>query len=534
MPDRLRIDDRPQHNWRDFLIVVTSVLAVGTLMLWAKGWWAWARVGRLALAASLIPLGLELFNGFRRRRWITVTPEGFVLHERCGDRTCRDDQVVCLSLLRKEKHLQESLQGVTRTLLVWVETPAGCEQIRMVNYVESGMPDPLGPLIDRLQSRLLTDAREALAAGGVCEGEGWSLTPDQLTIQGREPRTVPLRELAAVAVVDHAVCVWRRSQDEPLVRIALDTANAGLLLNLLGELLPEDTPAPPADSDDRRLGRLLFERRPEWAAKSGLQVLAGCGTTLLALGATMVSVGKLPWPALAAGTAVFGAVCAAWYLFVSGHATLRCHEHGVWCRWFFREERLRYADLTSFRYALVRRFLNGSYIGTNAELEFVAYTPSGQRTIRFKNSFLHSDAELERLCGTVSRVIAAGMLRDWQAGQPVPWTSRLRFLPEGLEYAPGGWLVRREPQVIPYDEIVRTEIRDGTFSLWRTGREKPAATESVNERNFYPGHTLLTTCFDPTRADEEARPEGPAVAGPQTERTASAFAGTPAEMAEAM
>ena len=512
MADRLRVDHVFQHNWRDFLILVTALFAGAAVSFSLVGWWDWARLAGLGLLGSFIPLGIEVAAGRRRWRAVTVTGDGFVLHDRRGDRTFRDEQVLCVSLLRVSQHRQDKihespkLAAVVRTLAVWVETPQGCERIPMVNLIDADHADPLQEFIDRMQGRLLDEAQQALASGGTCAGEGWTLGRNDLTVDAggtAESQQVPLRELAAAAIIDHAFCIWRRGQDDPLIRVPLESANAAVLVELLGDSLPE-RPPDNGEPESGVLGRLLFERRRRFERKDQIEMLATCCAGFVGCWIAAVLPGKMSLASAVMGTLAAAAIWSGYRLLVSSGLILRCYEHGVWSRRFLCEERLAYSDVEQFRFSAMDLFVKGVYVHTRYVLEFVPRAATGRRTIRHAVRALHDDHALEQVRVHVSRAIAARMIQELQAGQPVTWTSRLRFHPEGLEATPPKGLFRGAAQLIPYDEVDGTELRDGWFYLWRSGVEAPAASERSGERNFFPGQIVLDQCLRAARSEHES------------------------------
>jgi hypothetical protein len=88
-------------------------------------------------------------------------------------------------------------------------------------------------------------------------------------------------------------------------------------------------------------------------------------------------------------------------------------------------------------------------------------------------------------------MIAVRMAQRLAAQEVVAWTPSLRFLPEGIEYRPTGFLGRKEPVVIPYPDIANWTVDQGAFCLWVKDRKKPVVREDTSRPNFFPGFYLL-------------------------------------------
>jgi hypothetical protein len=83
------------------------------------------------------------------------------------------------------------------------------------------------------------------------------------------------------------------------------------------------------------------------------------------------------------------------------------------------------------------------------------------------------------------------MAKQFAGGDIVSWGDALRFFPEGLEYRASGFLRRKPPVIIPFDQITGIDVTDGQFRLWRTGQKGHAVKESVAQPNFFPGYFFL-------------------------------------------
>jgi hypothetical protein len=113
------------------------------------------------------------------------------------------------------------------------------------------------------------------------------------------------------------------------------------------------------------------------------------------------------------------------------------------------------------------------------------------RRIRYRASFTNVDQELDKLRDRIARAIAQRLAAMFAASEPVPWTAKTRFLPEGIEHRPAGFFRRKPPTVIPYTEITAHEFKDGVFHAWVRGQKKSVINMPVSAFNFFPGYFLF-------------------------------------------
>jgi hypothetical protein len=196
---------------------------------------------------------------------------------------------------------------------------------------------------------------------------------------------------------------------------------------------------------------------------------------------------EIPW---AIATAAGALACLLGALHAR-RSTFRCHEYGVYKAGLFGERTLRYTDVAAFSYSAVRHFHNGAYTGTIFRLGFEPEPGRAAQRIIHSATLPHADQALENLRDHISRVIGGRMARQLAAKEPVRWTPRLRFLPDGIEHQPAGVFGRKEPVVVPFANIYSYQIQQGTFCLWARGQQKPVVREAMTQPNFFPGFFLL-------------------------------------------
>jgi hypothetical protein len=255
------------------------------------------------------------------------------------------------------------------------------------------------------------------------------------------------------------------------------------------------------EPEDERLGRIIFERRHPRRTSSLIvfaAVLTLCPLPLILFGVAKAAL------VVALCLLAVAVACGLW----ARHtriAFFRCHEWGVRKHGLFSDERLRYRDVASFTYATGPDWATGSR--TTFRLVFKALPQQKPRRVRYSVTLRNADAELENLRDQISSMLARRMIEQFQQGQPVRWTDNLCFLPEGLQYRPGGGR-RKAPQVLPYDQIAGYKIDQDTvykhvgyalsstwynrFSLWSKEGEEPVIVESPDVANFFPGLIMLS------------------------------------------
>lgn len=446
-------------------------------------------------AACAVATAVAATSIASRRAAVRITPDGFLVQMRQGEREFTDEQVICASLSSKSNYSNGELHSVTRSFDVWVEGDSGPERFKMVNRIPLGTVDPLELLIERIQGHLYDRAVEALQSEQAFEGEGWSLHGNELVaLHGRRTEAVPLDDVEAVDVFDNDLCVWKRTQDEPVLRIPMRSANAHILLSLMRERVAErgtqDVVSGGERAADGRLGRVLFERKPGAWARAFVLLLPGFAVLVLIAGVVTAAAEHKLEPAIAGTLASLVLLLIAMFP-MSLCVTFRCHEHGVCKRWLWRERRLRYGDVATFAYNAVRQYVKGVYSGTTFTLTFVSIVEGKKCTLSYSKSLRNADEELDHLRDHVSRVIAARMAASFSAGHQVAWTDNLRFLKEGLEVRPAGLLGRKPPIVVRYDQIAGVDASNGAFQLWVSGQKKPAVKENPSVANFFPGYLFL-------------------------------------------
>jgi hypothetical protein len=171
----------------------------------------------------------------------------------------------------------------------------------------------------------------------------------------------------------------------------------------------------------------------------------------------------------------------------------RCHATGVFQSGLSGKRRIAYDEVESFTYSATRQFVNGVYQGTFLTLKFA----SPGVTINYNRQVKNVDKDLDSLRDHVAGVIAGRMGRQLAEGQPVVWTKNLTLQPDGIEFAPQGFLGRKARRFLPYGEVGSFDIRQGVFRLFSSAKPRVTVQEQVSAANFFPGYLLLTSMFTP-------------------------------------
>jgi hypothetical protein len=449
--------------------------------------------GIVIAAGAVLALTVEAmaFAIRRDRIWLEHDDAGFTLIDRLGPRDFQDDDVHAIAFASEPVFSNGNPAGFTRTCTLWVAQEGDePEPIPMANRFKQNQTDPLAGFFNRILERLRGDFDAALAAGHALEGRDWALTKGELTIRRKGgDESLPLAEITAAESRDGKISIWRRGTDEPYVGFPFKDRNVWLLLELLRPRIKNDAAQKqPAEG----LGRVLFQRGP---GKGLLPLLYIVAAGAFALGIGLLFAVEVPKDRFVGYIILAVAPLFAFLGYVSSKANFRCHEWGVHQSSISGEKKLRYADVGSFTYAGTRMYHNGAYAGTSLQLRFDPLPGAAGRPIKFTTTIKNMDADIESLRDHVSRIIAARMGRELNAGKSVPWTKRLTYSKEGFECYPAGVFGKKEWTTLPYAEYGGWKMDQGTFQLFQRGVKKSVHSEKTSEANFFPGFMLLQSMF---------------------------------------
>ncbi len=256
---------------------------------------------------------------------------------------------------------------------------------------------------------------------------------------------------------------------------------------------------PPIPQSDPEFGALLHSRR--WSMR-GSMLLAFCILGLIGI-AAFWTFGRLPLlDVVIIQAALVGAVVGTAWKIARDIRTVAFYENGaVQFRPRRPATRLSYAHVQSVRYRLVRRYIRGMHLGTQAILTLTPTQRFGADLIRL--SFAHGEHSeagglllarpgagpdpMDRVMQIVSMKVAERLGREIAAGRLVPWTNRATIAPQGL-------VVHRRfgaPLSIPWAQIARVGMGPDGFQICRAGERVPTVILSPGAENFHAGLFLF-------------------------------------------
>ena len=236
------------------LAVVLMFVAIAGLARDASG--AALVVGLVALVVA-VPGFLAIAMTLHRRRWLQATPDGFVLTRNDSQSRFADDQIVGVS----QRTRMNPDGSYWRDLALDITSTGGGDRVAGSYLVPAGQADPLFAFVERIILGMAKRISDGLGQGARVEGQGWHFDQHGLHLHRGPRRGAYLSdELTLVGFYDNCLCVWRRDEDTPLVRIPDRTRNVHCLYQLLWQPMatrPGVNDPPPGSS----LGRLLLVRR---------------------------------------------------------------------------------------------------------------------------------------------------------------------------------------------------------------------------------------------------------------------------------
>lgn len=164
------------------------------------------------------------------------------------------------------------------------------------------------------------------------------------------------------------------------------------------------------------------------------------------------------------------------------------HERGIEVFGFAGSKRMRFDEVESLSYRTVLQRVNGIPTGTYVHARLYG----GGRGVAFNmRAGKEEEGPLEALRARVSEAIANADLARLQRGESIPWAGGVWLAPDGLRYRPKALLGRKDEVLVPYASGIRHGFGGGSFALLSADSDKPFATMSCDEPNFYSGHLLF-------------------------------------------
>jgi hypothetical protein len=213
-------------------------------------------------------------------------------------------------------------------------------------------------------------------------------------------------------------------------------------------------------------------------------------------------------------------------LLVRGSTVCTFHERGARrVRPDSHVDQLRYEDAVEIGFSITRLFVNGGYTVTTQELR-LGSGREGEELFAVSHR-LHENTGLvtnyrvqhglEPLCHHIAGRIAERLRVRLDRGEPVRWTNALPIRRKGLEISGADY------QYVPWEQVARLEIEQGTFKLWLVDEARPRLEMAAGTMNFYPGYFLTAALVQ----ENAGKRPSPAATAPQGEEAPAAGSALP-------
>ncbi len=173
----------------------------------------------------------------------------------------------------------------------------------------------------------------------------------------------------------------------------------------------------------------------------------------------------------------------------------RVHEFGVSKRSPIANRALRFDQVTSFTFQVMRLYVQGIYTTTNYLVKFEGDSPAGRQKIAWAMAIRGEDQDMHWLRDHASRHIASQMASELQTQGVIPWTPRLSLTTQAI--------IDRKGREIPFSEISNISLDGGQFKVFVAGANRPLLNEATNTANFFPGLQVLESLLDTGASEAE-------------------------------
>jgi len=435
-------------------------------------------VGGLGVFLCALAIALAVLRK-ARRSIVTLHEDGCVVVQNSAKSICAFSEIAAIGHTTKNHFANGKPSGRSRCIRLWRKgDPLKRPFLEIVSYCKTvDLADEqldvlVGMIVDRVADRM----EEVIAGGGTAKGGGVQLRGDTLVV-GND--TVPLDDIVATGFHRDKMCIWRREDDHPSVRLDPNEPNVLPIVQVLTRRVEQSR-----DEQDQGdgLGRILFERRTSRPI-AWVVLVAGILTIwLLGLGLLLILL--------------------AINLFKS---SFRAHERGVHKKSWFKDRTVRYTDVESFTCSTTRMYYNGVYTGTTVSMKFVP--GDGAKPLKFNRTIRNMDSDLDNLRDHISAIVARKMLVRYATEGQIEWTPDTIITGEGLHFRPKKLIGKGNWQDLPFDQIAGSTIEEGTLSLFALGQDKPVLRLPVSTDNFFPGAVALGHLLT-EESEEEFAPDG--------------------------
>ncbi len=460
-------------RWRDastvFLVLGVIVFAIAVIIMIAdKEASAPALIaGGIGLACAAVAVGVALCRKAQRST-ITVHENGLFIDQGEHKKGCVFGEIAAVGQTTKNHFANGRYSGRSRCVGLWRrEDGARTPHVEIHAYCKASDPadEQLNDLVVMLVDRVADRIAELVARGGSAKGEGVQLRQDALRAGDV---TIPLDDIAATGFYRDRLCVWRRNEDEPCVRLDPSLPNVLPIVQVLDTELEKRQAAGEESEAEEGLGRILFERRASRVI-AWVVLLAGLPLCLVLIGFLLILI--------------------AMHLFRS---RFRAHERGVLKRGLFKERSLRYTDVDTFTCSTTSMYVNGVYTGTSVVMKFVPEPGADVKPVKFSQNVRNADSDLDALRDHISAVVARKMLDRYKADGRLEWTPDVIFTQDGIRYRKGKLIGKGEWDELPFEQIAGATLNEGQFFLFAEGQEKHVLRMPSSTDNFFPGSMALS------------------------------------------
>jgi hypothetical protein len=475
--------------------------------------WEWLLA---AIIAYHIVIGIWYLMVLRKRvTLLDLGEEGFLLKDRSGEATYRDEQILALSYTQDRYIVNGQDKGYIHKGEILLGSDDGLARIPFDVRMEFNKPDYLNAFLDRNLKRLLNEAEAKLEAGQTLPGVGWNLSPQGIVLPAKseeETDTIlKFSQIAAISNIDGKYLIYEHGRERPSLEVPTDTLNAQPLAVIIQAKVVENSAAgekplqvketfgegsAEAPAAIGTLGRYLGQH--EFRNNIGYALAIVFQIVLMLGGIALVVAGIQKGAEVAIGVGGVSFLLGLAWFFVTlkrPKNKLSVFERGVRLERGKQISECRYDEIEGLNWSVVAHYHNGAFTGNVFDIRLMkADAKAKPMKIKFSSSKPIPALELmENLC--VAEMLPKFLAR-FDAGQVVPWADKVEFRPEGLycPKVPTG-LLKSEPRVIPYVEIVYSTLEAGYIKVY-TDQKKPVASIFLNRPNARVGSAIMSIILE--------------------------------------
>jgi hypothetical protein len=419
----------------------------------------------LVVGGGFLLLFVRQWLAIRRSRFrVTDVGTGFYIESAAGDRKVNDADVVGFASWERTSYREGRATGAKRSATLL--TKAGETFDLSYRFKDE---DPLEDKLARLAESVKAVTEQALAEGKSIQGDGWRYGPVGLGFEDGEGwKTIQVEDITAVEVTGRHLCVWTGADEDPVLRVPDSGVNVLFLADILRDLPRQDTTLP-------GLGRCLFHCELGWPL---WQVIGGAilGLLLAAGGVLVIMNASEAGLYIVGGLMILGGLGLGGTAVSSGRHYLYCYENGVRVvGGSSRDDVVEFAELSWFSYSAVRRYVEGSYVGTKYELTL---QPVEGNRINVGLSSTTRDVGFDEIRDRAADRLADRWCAGFEKGREQKWVGNTVLKAKGLSIPKGEFL--------RYAELAKLTIEEGNFKIL-DGEGDIILAGETSSPNFFAG-----------------------------------------------